>query len=107
MKKFIISLVCILLAGVLTIGVAYGIKNADNIQPTTGSVSQDTNKDTNLSDIVELNKKIDEYAKQVTALNTYITELEEKDEDNQAIIEGLEEVINNKTAQMSVSSVTT
>ena len=100
MRKFFIILLCLVLGLGSAVGIGFAVKKGNVSTSNTGAVSSDTNKDTSLSDIAELNKKIDEYAKQVVSLNSYIEELKAQNEDNSAVINGLEEVIKNKTAQI-------
>lgn len=103
-KKIITSIVCVLIAGVLGLGIYGAVKQSNKITTPIGSVSTETNTtktDTvSLEKIAELNRQIGEYAKQVASLNSYITELEQSAEDNEAVINGLREVVTNKTTQI-------
>ena len=97
MKKFLIALLCLLVGVGSAVGIGYAIKSGNITTPGTGNVTTDIDKDATLLQIAELNKQVDEYAKQVVSLNSYIDELKAQDENNKAVIDGLEEVINNKT----------
>lgn len=100
MKKILLWVLCLLLGFGAVIGIAYAIKNGNVDSNTSGTVSTETKQDPSLTQIAELNEKIDKYAKEISTLKTYITELEQSTEDNQVIIDGLEEVVQNKTNEL-------
>jgi len=100
MKKILIILFCIVLWFFLVVGIGLAIKKGNTSTSNPGVISTETNTDISLTQITELNKKIDEYAKEISTLKSYISELEQSEEDNQVIIDGLEEVITNKTNEL-------